>query len=73
MARQPKEPENVVEVDGETRLGFCSLERPDPASLVFIACAACARVVSLADSVSSVTGRRVCWDCGLLSLGGLRP
>ena len=44
--------------------------RRDPASLVFIACAECASVISLAASVRSVSGRLVCWNCGLLSLRG---
>ena len=53
-----------------------SEERPssaasrDPASLVFIACRRCGEAVTLANAVRDVSGRPVCWNCGLSSLEG---
>jgi hypothetical protein len=64
---KPDNPEVTSGGDG-VGLGFCSPERPDPGTLVFIACAECGSVVTLADSVTSVTAQRVCWGCALLSL-----
>lgn len=67
---------NEHEIAGETEsyvVSALSVERSNPASLVFIACAECTAVLSLAESVRSFTGAPVCWDCGLLSLRGSRP
>jgi hypothetical protein len=73
MPATPNEHEIASDAEAHATLGFCSPERLNAASLVFIACAGCARVLTLAGSVSSVTGTRVCWDCGVLSLEGSRP
>jgi hypothetical protein len=73
MPATPNEHEIASDANGNATLGFCSPERLNAASLVFIACAGCAGVVTLAESVSSVTGTRVCWECGVLSVAGSPP
>ena len=72
MPATPNEHEIASDAERHAMLGFCSPERLNAASLVFIACAGCAGVVTLAESVTSVIGTRVCWDCGVLSLEGSR-
>jgi hypothetical protein len=52
----------------DTAASFCFADRPNPAALIYIACTECSAVISLAESVRSVLGAPVCWDCGVLSL-----
>lgn len=69
----PSTPDPDVEAHAAleaTTEGFCHVARPEPASLVFIACSKCAAVISLAESVRNLSGHPVCMDCGLLSLLG---
>ena len=68
MKPTPNGSEAVEVQEDVERGGFCFVARPDPATLVFIACSQCAVVLSLADTVRSTSGHPVCWDCGVLSL-----
>ncbi len=69
MPATPNEHELMDETEDDV-LHALSIARPNPASVVFIACTACAAVLSLAESVRSLDGSLVCWDCGIRSLCG---